>query len=469
MITTPEANLSISLYHPHSRVAPIQRVPNELLLGVFTELHKYSKHINNDDLLQTDFYNTLFPYAISEVCRLWRDVVQTKSAFWTRIFANIDCPGALARVERQLLLLKDGELEFVFRRSLAAHAKYITPQSEMAQFFPFCNLIQKNLPRCRSLLVKLTHACSLPTISPGLLSEAPLLNQLVLRKQNHDALNADDLMINGHLNFRRGLSFKDDPDWVIDLNGQGFVPFFMMASSWISSFDSRGTVEDFGSTTCLRLSHFNSANYSSLTADDLLECLSHLPSLAELELDHVNFIDSGLEDYPPLFETNIMGFKFTGLLEALMDAIFSTLDFPNLVEATIIDCELASSLNAPVCNLFLENIRADSPSMLSFLQDWIGPQILANHCPGIDDAFLGAIARHPLCIGWDIYLKHCNSFTAEGLASFMRRISTRHVWISSCSIVHDSFPSNEVLNELSNLVKNSAFEWNDYRCGKFKL
>ncbi|KAG6829427.1 hypothetical protein H0H87_011465 [Tephrocybe sp. NHM501043] len=376
-------------YHPHSRVASIQRLPNELLLEVFTELHKDSKYISNENLLQTDFYNTLFPYAISEVCRLWRGVVQTKSAFWTRIFANIDCPGALARVERQLLLLKDGELEFVFRRSLAAHSKSITPQSEMAQFFPFCNLIQENLPRCRSLLVKLTHACSLPKISPGLLSEAPFLNQLVLQKQNYEA---DGSMNSGHLHLRRGFVMSiDRPDWTIDINGLSFYHSFMMVPSWISSFDNDPIPEDYVNTTCLRLSDFDSAKYPSLTIDDLLECLRYLPSLSILKLDHVNLIDSDAENFPSPFEVNFTGIEFIGLSETLMEAIFSTLGFLNLGEAVIIDCELAASLDAPPCILCLKDIKSDSGSMISFLYNWSGQIFEATHCPGIDDSFLRAM------------------------------------------------------------------------------
>ncbi|KAH7922167.1 hypothetical protein BV22DRAFT_678109 [Leucogyrophana mollusca] len=157
-------------------LAPIRRLPPELLLEIF--MYLYTPHHSGIELLYGTWLRddissrSLFPNALAEVCQQWKDVLLSVSKFWTGIVIWVETMST--STIRTMLQSSSGLLIDVAVVSRGS----IDSKQERAQLATIAALIAPHMHRCLSLRIHANHCSSLPVIREHFHGAAP--NTLLL-------------------------------------------------------------------------------------------------------------------------------------------------------------------------------------------------------------------------------------------------------------------------------------------------
>ncbi|KAG6828235.1 hypothetical protein H0H92_008733 [Tricholoma furcatifolium] len=445
---------------------PIAKLPNEILLSIFSELHNVRPRAQ--EIFELEDFNpkTLFPYAIAAVCRRWSDVAYVKSAFWTRIFAIIDHPLAMMHVQRQLTLSRGREIEFLLMRdpSVYHRANLELNMLEGERFAPFVRIVMANLSRCHSIAIKLVYTSSLPSLSMDFHGPAPVLTSVILRA-NIDNPTLDTSTpwplqqnIPPWLASRKLMPFYSPNLRHIDINGRNFVDACFNVPTWLASWNEQQSV-------FLRLSNFEPHQMCPIdnifTSIHLIESLRRIPHLDCLELFEVDF-RPGETEVSEIYElTNLQTLVWTSLSGPLFATLCTSLAFPGLLVAEISSCAITAALPPSGAHVSLEYNDADSATLQDFFYDWEGAQLSVIECPGFDDAVLASLGRIADCSkDWGLCFHGCGNFTPEGLFRLIDRITVSDKPI--CDVIVERHPetlSEDKLERLREVIYDVG-SWN---------
>ncbi|KAG6826049.1 hypothetical protein H0H92_001304 [Tricholoma furcatifolium] len=423
---------------------PIHGLPNELLLSVFSELHAVRQPQTREILDGECNLDALFPYAISAVCRRWRDVASLKSVFWTRIFAIIDHPMAIKSVQAQLAWSCGREIEFILMRHPTIYNRSDIDSNtfEAEKFFPLFRLVMANLSRCRSIAIKLLFTATLPSLSIDFHGPAPVLTSLILQAKIHSFCNRDYMTMyntSDHSDVSTpnlDHAHQTTPPWLasrnltpfstpnlnhIDINGRNFANACLYIPTWLASWNSQDNIY-------LRLSTFKPVDMcpvdNRFTSNDFIECLRSIPHLNHLILCDVDF-RPGETDAPTCELLEMTELSWIGLSADFFESLCVSLEFPDLALAFITKCKITGIMPPSGCDLIIDDYEADSETLREFLEEWDGVGLAVKNCPGVDDAFLGTL--------WDVTdypgsctlsFSGCVNFTSEGLIRLVDRITS---------------------------------------------
>ncbi|KII95531.1 hypothetical protein PLICRDRAFT_219525 [Plicaturopsis crispa FD-325 SS-3] len=236
--------------------------------GVIVEEGDVSKWPNDDsDDLSSP---SIFPYAISTVCRHWEAILEDGPAYWTRLVIYVG-PGETPVHDIVYQLFHSRPLPFFLTVTRRKHTEDGSPALEKAQLDRIMDLLGRNLHRLISLRFDVLYAGSLPALCREPEDDAPRLTSLKLGARLHDGF--------------------DSPGCIVDLPGDIELDRL---------YPQLHTLHLAGHSICDALAHWwlrhegiqclsLSLSHGAISLAENLTALQALPSLGYLEIRHATF------------------------------------------------------------------------------------------------------------------------------------------------------------------------------------
>ncbi|EDR07359.1 uncharacterized protein LACBIDRAFT_298435 [Laccaria bicolor S238N-H82] len=340
-----------------------------------------TKWNDNTDLKSS----SLFPYALSSVCKTWHDVMLLVPAFWTRLVIFLDDqPTAIAELRSHLSASRD----LPFRAHIFNREDAISQDTaERAQVRAVVNELSPHLHRCEQLTFDVMHNSSLPSICHTFSGSFPLLTELSMRCRIYDEPEAID-------------SQGED-------NRDPFLfPNLTSISLTGSAFVDANKNPDSGMGKKLRLfslSHLSSFDDPGLTLTGLMHILNKFDKISSLELKHIDLPYNPNEQIPRgsqlrvHFDTILLeGFK-----RATFEAFNRFIGGGDSESLTIRACELAGNISDTVY-LTLEDIHS-TEDLLSVIPTLSNHWFTFTSCSGLNDACLELLSKPDPSTGqWNV-------------------------------------------------------------------
>jgi hypothetical protein len=317
---------------------------------------------------------SVFPYALSSVCKAWFDVMLLVPEFWTRLVIFVDNqPTAIAELRSQLSASRD----LPFRAHIFNRQDAICQDTaERARVKAVVNELSPHLHRCERLTFDVMNNSSLPSIRHTFSGSFPLLTELSMRCRIHD--EPEELDSQGEEG-RDPFLFPNLTS--ISLTGSAFV-------------DANKNPDRMGrNVRLLSLSHLSSFENPNLTLTGLVHILNKFDEISSLELKHVDLPYNPNEEVPRGSQLRVHFCRI--LLEGFKRATFGA--FSKLVggadydSQTIRACEIAGDINDTEYLTF-EDIHS-TEDLLSVIPTLSNHFLTFSSCSGLNDACLELLSK----------------------------------------------------------------------------
>ena len=330
-----------------------------------------TKWNDNNDLKSP----SVFPYALSSVCKAWYDVMLLVPEFWTRLVIFVDNqPTAIAELRSQLSASRD----LPFRAHIFNRQDAIGQDTaERARVKAVVNELSPHLHRCEQLTFDVMLNSSLPSIRHTFSGSFPLLTQLSMRCRIHDKPQGLD---------SQGEESRD--------------PFLFSNLTSISltgsAFVDANKNPDWGMGGNLRLfslSHLSSFENPNLTLTGLVHILNKFDRISSLELKHIDLPYNPNEQVPrgSQLRVHFGRILLEGFKRVTFEAFSKLVGGADCQSQTIRACEMAGDINDTEY-LTLENIHS-TEDLLSVIPTLSNHSLTFNSCSGLNDACLGLLSK----------------------------------------------------------------------------
>ncbi|KAF8159227.1 hypothetical protein B0H34DRAFT_858093 [Crassisporium funariophilum] len=355
---------------------------------------------------------TSFPYNLAWVCPLWHEVLGLTPEYWTEIVVFVDSrqPTPLSDVAAMLSWSKDQVIQLTVRRSEGTYQDH--DPEEGARTRAVIDLVKPHVRRCISIVFRVIHGSSLPSVSRHLFGYTSILKKLSLKCEVDDyhPVLVDDVPLMARTKVRKlhleGYTILDVCQHVTSLF-QGVKDLIFSNYRLQESEDHAFIMKELitSMSSCRRLASLNISNL------DIPYC--YLTSRS-LNLD--------VEDV-----------KISRLNAGCIQTLLEDADLDNVESLTIESCSFDESRLHGAYNLMLINITHD---LASPLRGWTGGTLTVDNCPGFSDDLINYFATvepslqipphtvfpDPECCIYPYVvfcIKDCMNFSARALKHFM--------------------------------------------------
>ena len=302
--------------------------------------------------------------------------------FWTRIVILIDSSTfSLSSIASQLAWSRDLILELTVTRRSGTLATANDEHEERARVMSVMRVIGPHIRRCRAIAFNVRFSSSLPSFPNGFNGAARYLRSLKLECAEDDG-GADDGTMVPTAAVHDRFPCPNISRLVID--GRNYYNACRRNIRWTQMLPY---VRD------LSISHFTpvTTRSESFTTSDFLQSLAPLLCLNSLHINNVQFHQSLHYEY----------------IEVLDDLEVKTIVLENLQNANSVDQligvfgQSSDDIQVIRCrrgyesvyegNLSLKDIDS-SDTLIAHLKAFWGPTLVIEHCPGLNDDVLKAMA-----------------------------------------------------------------------------
>ncbi|KII89450.1 hypothetical protein PLICRDRAFT_41108 [Plicaturopsis crispa FD-325 SS-3] len=359
---------------------------------------------------------SLFPYAISNVCRLWRDIMADVPMYWTRLVVYAGS-AETTNPSIQSQLRWSGDLPFSFTVIRRERDNSDLPDLERAHMAAIMALLKPHVHHACMIQFNALYSTSLPPLRGNLVGTASQLYELRLESE----LSGDGIDVCANIDTNATLFFRCPHLRTLDLDGNNFRD--AVKHQWLKSFgDVHGIIVS-------RLE-------DPISLKDSLSALQMLHKLMTLELRNIAFS----LDTPPQPDTihfpGLSYITFDHLDGDAVQVILRSINDAHYSEVVIAECSL-SRIRDPnfdwAHRLFLRDIGSEE-ALIPFLLRWSsrdvnsGPYELSfKRCPSFTNSTLrsmstgGAMNDHWVCPALtDIEVIECHNFSAKYLRRMVR-------------------------------------------------
>ncbi|KII95528.1 hypothetical protein PLICRDRAFT_219555 [Plicaturopsis crispa FD-325 SS-3] len=345
--------------------------------GVIVEEEDVSKWPDDDDLNSP----SIFPYAISTICRHWEAIMEDVPAYWTRLIIHVG-PGETPVNNIVYQLWWSRQLPFSLTATRRKHTEDGSQALEKAQLDRIMDLLGRNLHRLISLHFNVLYAGSLPALCREPDDDAPRLTSLKLGARLRDGFDSPGCIVESPGDIELDLLYPQ----LHTLHLAGHSICDALAHQWLRHEGIQ----------CLSLS----LSHGAISLAETLTALQALPSLAVLEIRHVTFT---LET--PARTNTRPSSRFVRLLldnldgEAVRDILLFTQDL-FLEDLEFINCPLLvcdANLAPRAMSFHFKEMRSEE-DMLRFLHLWTVDtfnngdiSLEFTDCPCFTDALLASL------------------------------------------------------------------------------
>ncbi|KIJ99626.1 hypothetical protein K443DRAFT_679804 [Laccaria amethystina LaAM-08-1] len=318
---------------------------------------------------------SVFPYALSSICKAWFDVMLLVPKFWTRLVIFVDNqPTAIAELRSQLSASRD----LPFRAHIFNRQDAICQDTaESAQVKAVVNELSPHLHRCERLTFDVIHNSSLPSVRHTFSGSFPLLTELSMRCRIHD-----------------------EPEELDSQGEEGRDPFLFPNLTSISltgsAFVDANKNPDWGMGGNVRLfslSHLSSFENPNLTLTGLVHILNKFHRISSLELKHIDLPYSPNEQVPrgSQLRVHFGRILLEGFKRATFEAFSKLVGGADCESQTIRACEIAGDIN-DTDFLTLEDIHS-TEDLLSVIPTLSNRLLTFTSCSGLNDTCLGLLSK----------------------------------------------------------------------------
>ncbi|KAH7919494.1 hypothetical protein BV22DRAFT_857612 [Leucogyrophana mollusca] len=436
--TSTVASTSVCHGHfgPTSPRTSVHSLPTEVLLVIFTHLHRkissHRKFTKTDSEFEHLLSPSLFPYALASVCVAWRDAMSLVPEFWTRLVVVVDNPDSCVGIKHlmhgckftsglnlhyHLQWSRNLPLEvYISTRHLDAHGTDADDErfriSENYSVARIAHILAPHIHRCRILRFKVTHSSSLPLLRRCLRGNgAPRLQELVLESRIADRDDFESSSNDGD---------SGDQTWsypcpslqALHLDGRNFRDVCMMtrvSSSWLAHLPRLHSLTISRSRVPMSMPGFLRA-LSSRASTSIWTFKVQDVEFAD-DAEHVNrpringtipcTNDTATQNSSSIPQTNAIlthEFSFetpevTDLSAPALRAFFHAIATPP-AHVTLTRCSFASIDTLKATELSLRDIAADEDLNLArALAGWTGQKLYVYSCPAFNDALLARMSQ----------------------------------------------------------------------------
>ena len=387
-------------------MATIFSLPAELLLTIFSHLHRNHKAIVNRLLDSTHEANVnyqtsllsrylrspcLFPFAQAEVCTLWRDVLRLSPEFWTEVVlytnGNTDT-GGLNPCD-VLAYSKNLPIGVVITRKAGFSAIEDKESQAVARLLDAC---QPHMGRCFRMRVDVENHVALPSLTHQFAGDTSALTSLAL---SCDSFAEADTPLSLTLRNPDAQAATSRLPALRRLTLDGFS--FMRAVDHPHEWDKWS-----GGLDVLTINRFDRTSTTGpLVLSDLLEHVASLPTLRTLVLRDLDLsLDADDAANIPHTHGHYMAEKnlrvqnliLDGLSEEVTEELWDTSILHNLSSLHISNGRWGPSAHLPASsNLLLQNYDPEMAS-IEAVKYWDGLSMFISESPNIDDRLLYRLA-----------------------------------------------------------------------------
>ncbi|KAF9456182.1 hypothetical protein BDZ94DRAFT_436756 [Collybia nuda] len=368
-----------------------------------------------EDLLAS----SVFPYAITLVCKRWNILIRSDPTFWTRIVIILDeDPTPLLKIQSQIGLSGELPLDFhVLRRQKERDSR------EYAQSRLIIDFLHSYLYRCRVVVFDLTHNSSLPSITRDLRREAPHLVKLQLRCQIDDG---QDYVARPPF---QGGSDEDFSSFslleILDIDGKNFADCCMDDSYWEDNL-SRSIKH---SVTISNYTPVSNEVDEQCTMWDFVTGLASIPQISELHLVNLQF-DRDLSHWDDVFMPELPYIELKDLDLEFVNRFLGTVVLEDLDHLHITRCSVrVPFLTLHSAHLTLEQVMHDRYFFGRILEEWNGTTLEVINLMAFNDDAIRTLLKNTTPEGphtrqcRNFIIKDCPNFT---VATLKRLITSRN-------------------------------------------
>ena len=357
---------------------------------------------NDDDDLKSP---SVFPYALSAVCKAWFNVMLLVPAFWTRLVIFVDEERtSISTLRSQLSASRN--LPFrahIFNRQIAI----CQDTAEGPRVKAVVDELIPHLHRCERLTFDVMHNSSLPSICHTFSGSYSLLTELSMQCRIYDEPQG----------FDNGGEERMEPFFFPGLNsialtGSAFVDF-IKTPPW------RGG----GNMYLFSLSHLSSLKNLNLTFTGLIHILNKFDRISSLELKHIDLPYDPSEQVPSGWDlrVQICSILLEGFKRAPFKAFNELVNGLDLESQTIRACELSAGHVNETMNFTLEDIHS-TEDLLSIIPTLSNRSVNFISCQGLNDACLELLSKpNPRTHLWsleilkDLTISRCPGISVRAL------------------------------------------------------
>ncbi|KII84095.1 hypothetical protein PLICRDRAFT_369097 [Plicaturopsis crispa FD-325 SS-3] len=410
----------------------IGHLPTELLSIIFQMAYR--------NLRETDTYcpqttywpygenlrsPSLFPYSLSNVCRLWQGIMADNPAYWTRLVVLVGRDATHPRAFESQLTWSRGR-PFTITVTRREHDDVDPPDLEREQVAAITAIFKPHIHRARTITFDVLYSGSLPTLHQDFEGTATHLTSLQLKSSMTRGLGGCDLDV--ATSIKPELQLECPKLQTLHLDGSNFRD--AVRYKWLGLFSR---------ATSVSISRFSPDDTMSLSLLQSLRALRAIRFLHSLEFRDVAFeMDSARADivrYPSLLDLT-----FVRVAGELIQDVLLSIEHGFLESLTIIACPLVihdPDILPGIFYLNLEALSADENPLVC-LQLWGassdgGHSLQIRDCPCFTDSVLTAMSRggrhdeHWICPRLsELEIRDCHHFSGHAL----RRMVEAH-WVAS--------------------------------------
>jgi len=333
----------------------------------------YHTKWNDDDDLKSP---SVFPYALSAVCKAWFDVMLLVPEFWTRLVIFVDDGWTSISALRSQLSAS---------RNLPFRAHIFNSQTAICQdtaegprVKSVVDELIPHLHRCERLTFDVMHNSSLPSICHTFSGSYSLLTELSMQCRIYDEPQGFD-----NEGEERIEPFFFPNLHSIALTGSAFVDA-IKTPAW----------RDGGDLSLFSLSHLPSIKNPNLTFTGLIHILNKFDSISSLELKHIDLPYDPSEQVPRGWdlEVQICSILLEGFKRAPFKAFNELINGLDLESQTIRACELSAGCVNETMNFTLEDIHS-TEDLLSIIPTLSNRFVSFISCQGLNDSCLELLSK----------------------------------------------------------------------------
>ncbi|EDR06487.1 uncharacterized protein LACBIDRAFT_299915 [Laccaria bicolor S238N-H82] len=319
---------------------------------------------------------SVFPYALTSVCKQWYDLMLLVPEFWTRLVIFVDSqPTSTTDLRAQLSASRDQVFwAHIINRQDGIGEDFM----ERARVQAVVEALSPHLDRCERLTFNVMHNSSIPSIRRNFSGVCPFLTELLIECKIHDSKPKEV----GEIEVKAPPLFPNLER--IALTGSAFADAYENPS-WLSGIETKRLA-------MYKISHLSSIDVPDLTFFNFLSVLGRFKgSMISLELYHVDLPTLPLDGNIP----NDWDFRldFSSLhLEGLKKETFEefghfTSNSPTLESQTIRACELT---DYGICHSYYLDVQDinDTEQLLSVVPTLSSRCVNFISCGGLNDAVL---------------------------------------------------------------------------------